>query len=160
MRILGLDPGTGRLGFAVIEVGGNRSACLACGCFETEKTLLPGARLAQLRNAVEDIIERFQPGQAVLEKLFFSKNVRTAMAVAEARGMLLTLLTDAKVPILEVSPQEVKSGVTGVGNASKPQVQKMVKMIFGLTKLPKSDDAADALAIAYAGTARIVSLRR
>lgn len=159
MRILGLDPGTGRLGFAVIEIGGRGSTCLACGCLETDKVLLSGARLLQLRDAVEDLITRFRPEQAALETLFFSKNVRTAMAVAEARGMLLTLLADAKVPILEVSPQEVKSGVTGKGNAPKEQVQRMVTVLFRLEKPPKPDDAADALAIAYAGTARVTVSR-
>ncbi|MDP3685302.1 MAG: crossover junction endodeoxyribonuclease RuvC, partial [bacterium] len=140
-------------------VGGHRSACLACGCLETDKIHLPGARLLQLRDAVEDLIARFRPEQAVLETLFFSKNVRTAMAVAEARGMLLTLLADANVPILEVSPQEVKSGVTGKGNAPKEQVQRMVTVLFRLDKPPQPDDAADALAIAYAGTARVTASR-
>lgn len=156
MRILGLDPGTGRLGYAVIELGGGKARCLICGCFETPKEHLPGARLALLRDSVQTLLERFRPEQAILERLYFSKNVRTALAVAEARGMLLTVLADARVPVLEVSPQEVKAGVTGVGNASKAQVQRMVKIIFGLERLPKPDDAADALAIAYAATARVL----
>lgn len=139
----------------MIEHAGGRSVCLACGCFEPEAVKLPGARLTALRDAVRDVLSRYHPEQAVLEKLFFSTNVRTAMAVAEARGMLLTLLADHEIPVLEVSPQEVKSGVTGKGNAPKPQVQRMVTMIFGLETVPKPDDAADALAIAYAGTARV-----
>lgn len=154
MRILGLDPGTGRLGYAVIETGGGHPQCLACGCVETPPMRSVGARLREIRNAVQRLVGQFRPEQAVLERLYFSKNVRTAMAVAEARGMLLTLLADARVPVLEVSPQEVKSGVTGKGNAPKAQVQRMVTMLFGLEKPPHPDDAADALAIAYAGTAR------
>lgn len=156
MRILGLDPGTGRLGYAVIDSAGGKVTCRACGCVETPPRGSPGLRLREVRDAVQHLLERFRPEQAVLERLYFSKNVRTAMAVAEARGMLLTLLADARVPVLEVSPQEVKSGVTGKGNAPKAQVQRMVTMIFRLDKPPHPDDAADALAIAYAGTARII----
>lgn len=156
MRILGIDPGTGRLGYAVIEAASGNVRCLTCGCAETLPQRSPGSRLLELRNAVQDLLVRFRPEQAVLERLYFSKNVQTAMAVAEARGMLLALLADSNVPVLEVSPQEVKSGVTGKGNAPKPQVQRMVTMIFGLEKPPRPDDAADALAIAYAATARVV----
>lgn len=155
MRILGLDPGTGRLGYAVIETGGGRAQCLSCGCIETPPLRSAGARLLEIRNAVQRVVDQFRPEQAVIERLYFSKNVRTALAVAEARGMLLTLLMDARVPVLEVSPQEVKSGVTGRGNAPKPQVQRMVTKIFNLDSPPQPDDAADALAIAYAGTARV-----
>lgn len=114
-----------------------------------------GARLQKIRNAVQRLVDQYQPEQAVVERLYFSKNVKTAMAVAEARGMLFTLLADARVPVLEVSPQEVKSGVTGRGNAPKSQVQRMVTTIFSLESPPKPDDAADALAIAYAGTGRV-----
>lgn len=155
MRILGLDPGTGRLGYAVIETLSGRMRCLACGCTETAQGGTPGTRLQELRNAIRDLVRRFRPEQAILERLYFSTNVRTALAVAEARGMLLTLLADAVIPVLEVSPQEVKSGVTGKGNAPKPQVQRMVTLLFGLEKPPQPDDAADALAIAYAATARV-----
>lgn len=156
MRILGLDPGTGRLGYAVIDAAGGKVTCYACGCVETPPKTSPGLRLLDVRDAVQRLLERFRPEQAVLERLYFSKNVRTAMAVAEARGMLFTLLADARVPVLEVSPQEVKSGVTGKGNAPKAQVQRMVTMIFNLDRPPHPDDAADALAIAYAGTARVM----
>lgn len=159
MIILGLDPGTGRLGYAVIEAASGKVRCLACGCTETPPQRSPGVRLLELRNAVQRLLDHFRPEQAVLERLYFGKNVQTAMAVAEARGMLLTLLADAGVPVLDVSPQEVKSGVTGKGNAPKPQVQRMVAMIFDLEKPPKPDDAADALAIAYAGTARVARVR-
>lgn len=160
MVILGLDPGTGRLGYAVIESAGGAARCLACGCLETEPRRAPGARLRELRDAVRDLCDRFQPDQAIIERLYFSKNVQTAMGVAEARGMLLTLLADRGVPVLEVSPQEVKMGATGKGNAPKPQVQRMVAMLFGLEKPPQPDDAADALAIAYTGTARVTSVQK
>ena len=156
MRILGLDPGFGRLGYAVIETAGRRTQCLTCGCLETETTRSAGARLLTLRDSVRALLEESRPEQAVLERLYFSKNVRTALAVAEARGMLLTLLAETNVPVLEVSPQEVKSGVTGTGNAPKAQVQRMVTVLFRLDKPPRPDDAADALAIAYAGTARVL----
>lgn len=155
MRILGLDPGTDRLGYAVIEAGGGRAQCLSCGCVETPPMHSVGARLQKIRNAVQRLVGQYHPEQAVVERLYFSKNVKTAMAVAEARGMLFTLLADARIPVLEVSPQEVKSGVTGKGNAPKLQVQRMVTTIFGLASPPKPDDAADALAIAYAGTGRV-----
>ncbi len=160
MRILGLDPGTGRLGYAVIDAGGGTVRCLTYGCAETPPQGSPGARLRDARDAIETILRQFRPEQAVLERLYFSKNVRTALTVAEARGMLLTLLADARVPVLEVSPQEVKAGVTGRGNAPKAQVGRMVTVIFALDHPPRPDDAADALAIAYAGTARMVRARR
>lgn len=158
MRILGLDPGTGRLGYAIIEAQGGRVRCLACGCAETALGGAPGTRLQELRNSIRDLVRRFRPEQAILERLYFSTNVRTALAVAEARGMLLTLLADAHLPVLEVSPQEVKSGVTGKGNAPKPQVQRMVALLFDLAEPPQPDDAADALAIAYTGTARVAKV--
>ncbi|TSC72292.1 MAG: crossover junction endodeoxyribonuclease RuvC [Parcubacteria group bacterium Gr01-1014_38] len=160
MRIIGLDPGFGRLGYAVIETVRGHTQCLTCGCFETEKERSAGVRLVTLRDAVRTLLKKFHPEQAVIERLYFSKNVRTALAVAEARGMLLTLLGETNVPVLEVSPQEVKSGVTGKGNAPKEQVQRMVTRIFRLDKPPKPDDAADALAIAYAATARAWHVRR
>lgn len=155
MVILGLDPGFGRLGYAVIETTAGHARSLTCGCLETPSTHTAGVRLVFLRDELRTLIREFRPEQAVLERLFFSKNVRTALAVAQARGMLLTLLAEEHLPVLEVSPQEVKSGVTGTGNAPKAQVQKMVTVLFGLKETLKSDDAADALAIAYAGTARV-----
>ena len=160
MRILGLDPGTGRLGYAVIDAAGGHVSYLTCGCAETAAGGLPGPRLAELRDTIENLCRRYRPDQAVLERLYFSTNVRTAMTVAEARGMLLTLLADEQIPVLEVTPQEVKGGVTGRGNAPKHQVQRMVVLLFGLNKPPSPDDAADALAIAYAGTARAVAAPR
>lgn len=155
MVILGIDPGTGRLGYAVIEVDRGKVQCLTCGCVETTRSPAPGLRLLELRDAVRSLLRRFNPEQVVLEQIYFSKNVKTALAVAEARGMLLTLLADEQIPVLEVSPQEVKMGVTGRGNAPKPQVQRMVAVLFGLPAPPQPDDAADALAIAYAATARV-----
>lgn len=158
MRILGLDPGIGRLGYAVIDAAGGQVRCLTCGCYETPASHAPGARLLELRDAVQSLVRQFPPDQAVLERLYFSNNVRTAMAVAEARGMLLTLLAEKKIPVLEVSPQEVKSGVTGSGNAPKVQVQRMVARLFYLDHPPRPDDAADALAIAYASTGRVARI--
>jgi crossover junction endodeoxyribonuclease RuvC len=151
MRVLGIDPGTGRLGYAVAEETQGTYSCLTVGCFTTTPGLGAGERLATLREHLEALIEEHPPAGAVLERLYFSKNVRTALPVAEARGMILTLLADARVPVVELSPQHVKLGVTGYGRATKDQVQRMVQRLFTLASPPRPDDAADALALAFAG---------
>ena len=150
-RVLGIDPGTGRMGFGVAEQNGNKYLCHAIGCFTTQPKTAQSERLVFLQNNLLKIINTQKPNGAVVEKLFFSKNIRTGMAVAEARGMILTTLKQANIPILELSPQQVKIGVTGYGKATKLQVQLMVQRLFALEALPKPDDAADALALAFVG---------
>ena len=151
IKVLGIDPGTGRMGFGVAEQKGNKFFSHAIGCVTTPPNTAQATRLASLQTELQKIITTHKPTGVVVEKLFFSKNIRTGIAVAEARGMIITTLTQNNLPILELSPQQVKMGVTGYGKATKNQVQLMVQKLFCLTSLPKPDDAADALALAFVG---------
>jgi crossover junction endodeoxyribonuclease RuvC len=150
-RQLGLDPGYGRLGYALLEEQGAQWRLLDVGVVETAKTLPFEARLLALHDGVEALCRRWRPDECALETLYFSKNVKTAMQVAEARGVLRLCLAQAAVPVFEVAPNAVKSAVAGDGAATKAQVGRMVVRLLGLTALPEPDDAADAVAIAIAG---------
>ena len=155
MIVFGIDPGYGRLGYGVLSVIRDRISIITCGCLETSVALVPAERLAQVRKTLEALIEKYHPDVAGVERLFFQKNVKTALRVAEARGVVLVTFASAGIKIIECSPQEVKLAVTGYGNAGKQQVQEMVRVILSLKEIPKSDDAADALALALA-TSRLV----
>jgi len=150
-RELGLDPGYGRLGWAVVQEQGTQWTLLAVGCVETPSTLAFEQRLLELKRCVAQLCERWRPEECALETLFFSKNVKTAMQVAEARGVLRLGLAEAGVPVHEIAPNAVKLALTGHGSAPKAQVGRMVVRLLGLASLPKPDDAADAAAIALAG---------
>lgn len=150
IRILGIDPGYGRMGYGIIEDKNGKLQAIDYGCVETLKSDDRASRLCELRDKCSRLIADAKPDIAGIETLFFSKNVKTALAVGEARGVLLLTLADHALPISELSPQEVKMAVTGYGKAEKGQVQKMVAKILGLSKIPKPDDAADALALAIA----------
>lgn len=151
MIVLGIDPGVARMGFGIVE--GTRGSIATCrfGCVQTPKEHAQADRLAFLEDELGRLIKTERPDRITIEKLFFQKNVRTALVVGEARGVALAAAARAGVPIIEVSPQDVKLAVTGYGAADKGQVQRMVKILFGLAAIPKPDDAADALAIAYTG---------
>jgi crossover junction endodeoxyribonuclease RuvC len=149
--MLGLDPGYGRLGWGLVEQKGFALAAQAFGAFETPASSPYAARLAAVYAFVRSLCERHRPDEAAVEQLFFSKNVKTAILVAQARGVLLLALEQAGVKVLEVSPQEVKTSLTGSGAAGKAQVQAMVQRLLGLKAKPKPDDAADALGLAMAG---------
>ncbi len=151
MRVLGIDPGTTRMGYGLIEQEGGKFRCLAYGCLESGPGILPEERLSSLAADLRRVIAKYRPAGAVIEKLFFAKNARTALAVAEARGVALATLAESGVPVREILPKHVKSGVTGYGNAGKKQVQTMIQKLLGLKEPPRPDDAADALAIAFAG---------
>ncbi len=148
MRILGLDPGIARTGYAVLAQSSGKVAVLAYGCIETHKGKPYQERLLELSDKLEDILDRFRPTCAGIEKLFFRKNVRTAIAVGQARGVLLVTLARHQLTPQEFTPQQIKSAVTGYGKADKRQVQRMVQLLLKLKTLPQPDDAADALAIA------------
>lgn len=149
MMILGIDPGTARLGFGVLRKEGSRLVHVAHGCLETPKTMPHAERLSVLHAALHDLVATHRPELVGVEKLFFQKNVKTAMTVSEARGVTLLALRDRGVPISEHTPMQVKMAVTGYGGADKRQVQEMVRRLLSLSAIPKPDDAADALAIAY-----------
>lgn len=147
MITLGIDPGTARLGFGVVT-SGREARALAYGVVETPKGMATAERLVLLFDAVEGLIARHQPGTLAVEKLFFARNVTTAMTVGQARGVVLLAAARARVPVAEYTPAEVKQAVVGYGKADKAQVQEMVRLILQLEQPPTPDDAADALAIA------------
>ncbi len=147
MVILGIDPGTARIGFGVIN-NNQKLKLIGYGCIQTPKTLKNPQRLAELENQLRQIIKKYKPERVAVEDLFFFKNLKTAISVSQARGVILLTAAKSKIPILEYTPLQIKQAVTGYGRAEKKQVQKMVKMILNLKKIPKPDDAADALAAA------------
>lgn len=150
MKILGLDPGTARVGFAVIEKTGNAFVALDYGVITTAAGLPRAERLRQIAADLRELLALHTPDRAGVEELFFVQNVTTGIAVAEARGVLLAALAEAGVEICERTPNSIKRTVTGHGHATKKQMQEMVCRIFQLAAAPRIDDAADALAVAYA----------
>jgi len=148
MIILGIDPGTATTGYGIIDYKKKKSVCLDYGVIQTSPKLNPGERLKQLNFDLEQIIKKYKPEMAAVESLFFFKNLKTAMPVSQARGVIVFTLAKKNVPMLEFTPQQAKTAVTGYGKATKDQVQKMVKNLLNLDEIPKPDDAADALAIA------------
>jgi crossover junction endodeoxyribonuclease RuvC len=148
MHILGLDPGTATTGFGVIRYNNGEYEFLDYGCIKTSAHLDLSLRLQQISGDLKVLLRRWKPQEVAVEKLFFSKNVKTAIHVAHARGAILNQLTHSSFRIAEYTPQQVKEAVTGYGKAEKLQVQKMVQLILHLDHLPYPDDAADALAIA------------
>ena len=149
MKILGIDPGTGICGFGVVEVTtSNKPRATDFGVIATPPhTPLPD-RLQDIYESLHEIIKEDQPDLVSIEKLFFSKNITTGISVAEARGICLLVARQNNLPIFEYTPNEIKKTLTGYGNAAKNQVQEMVRLQLGLEKVPKPDDAADALAAA------------
>ena len=157
--VLGIDPGTTRLGFAVISGTSAGPRLVASGVIGNAK-LYPSARLLEIHRALKEVIERHRPGHLALEKLFFSKNVKTAMRVAEARGVILLTAQMANLRVYEYTPQEIKIALTGHGNADKRQVATMVKTILRNTQSPRFDDESDAMAIAITALAILGSRQR
>jgi len=148
MRILGIDPGFGRVGWGVIEGGGRDWVHVAHGCIETDSKKSFVVRLENISDVLNTIIEKYKPTHSGVEELFFVKNVITGIQVGQARGVILLSLIQAKIPIFEYTPSAIKLAVTGYGNADKRQVQKMIQMQLSLGDIPKPDDAADGLAVA------------
>lgn len=151
LRVLGVDPGFGRTGLGVIDIEKGDPVHVWHDVIETEKDEEFSSRLQAVRNDLAEAIRRFAPQCAVVESLFFQTNVRTAMKVGMARGVILLALADANVPIVEITPGQVKQGICGYGAADKKQVQDMVKRLLHLERAPRLDDAADALALAIVG---------
>ncbi|MFD2670463.1 crossover junction endodeoxyribonuclease RuvC [Marinicrinis sediminis] len=157
MRILGIDPGIAIVGFGFVDKKGNQLSPVQYGCIQTEAHTESGERLKQIYEAVCELMDRYQPDEIAVEKLFFNRNVTTAFAVGQARGVVLLAAAQRGVNIAEYTPLQVKQAVVGYGKAEKKQVQEMVKMILKLRVVPKPDDVADALAIAicHAHTAQV-----
>lgn len=147
-RIIGIDPGTGILGFGVIDAHGAKTRLVTAGVITTPAhTPLPD-RLLEIYNGLTQIIAETKPEIMAIEKLFFNQNVTTAMSVSQARGVAMLTGRQAELLIEEYTPGQIKQTITGYGKADKKQVQEMVRMQLGLTEVPKPDDCADALAAA------------
>ena len=161
MIILGIDPGIASTGYGILKkLEGGKLVCLAFGCIETPAGLEQAARLGQIRKAVTRLIAKYHPNCGAVEQLFFAKNIKTALTVAHARGVVLEALHTHGVLIHEYTPLQVKQAITGYGKAEKLQVQKMVQILLALQAIPEPDDAADALAVAIccAHTLREINL--
>jgi len=148
MRIIGIDPGTGIMGFGVIDAVGDKLKLVDAGVITTPAHTPHDERLEDIFDSLTDIIKANKPEVMSVEKLFFTNNVTTAMTVAEARGVALLVGRKAKLPIAEYTPNQIKQTLTGYGKADKKQMQEMVRIQLGLKDVPKPDDCADALAAA------------
>lgn len=148
MRILGIDPGFAITGFSVIDYEGNKFKLITSGAILTEAHTSFPLRLEQIYNQLNQIITEYKPDAMAIEELFFNNNAKTAINVAQARGVILVTAKLNKVPIYEYTPLQVKQAVVGYGRANKMQVQRMVKMILNEENLPKLDDTTDSMAMA------------
>lgn len=148
MRIIGIDPGTGILGFGVIDFRGGTSKLVTAGVIKTPAHTPLEERLEEIYDGLNEIIAETKPGIMSIEKLFFSRNVTTAMSVSHARGVAMLAGQKSGLEIAEYTPLQIKQTLTGYGVADKKQVQEMVKLHLKLKVIPKPDDAADALAAA------------
>ena len=148
MRILGIDPGTGILGFGAIEIKNGNNVLIDAGVIKTPVKQADSDRLKTIFDELNQLIKEIKPEVMAVEKLFFSKNVTTAMSVAQARGIVLLLGKQHNLELHEYTPNQIKQATTGYGSATKAQMQEMVKMHLKLKEIPKPDDAADALAAA------------
>lgn len=154
MKILGIDPGTATTGFGVLEKNSGALSAIDCGVVSTPKTLPLSNRLNILYEDITELIAKYKPQVIAVEKLFFARNVTTAIDVGQARGVILLAAQKADLKLVEYTPLQVKQAVTGYGQANKKQVQQMVQKLLKLQKLPKPDDAADALAIAICASSQ------
>lgn len=148
MRIIGIDPGTGILGFGVIDVMGGRSKLVTAGVIKTPAHTPLDQRLEEIFHGLNQIITETQPNVMSIEKLFFAQNITTAISVSHARGVAMLCGRLAHLPIAEYTPLQIKQTLTGYGRAEKKQIQEMVRLHLNLQTIPKPDDAADALAAA------------
>jgi len=148
MRILGIDPGTARTGYGVIDDINDTYNLVNFGCITTEAGVPLEARLHEIAHDLEEIIKKFKPDYAAIEELFFSKNTKTALSVAHARGVMIQKLNENNIPVCSYNPMKIKLALCSDGKAKKPQIQKMVQILLDLDTIPSPDDAADALAIA------------
>lgn len=168
MTILGIDPGTATTGYGVIEkIQSSRSKIqnsglryVDCGCIETPKTKTAGERLALLERGLQNVIAKHSPNIVAVERLFFFKNLKTVMPVSEARGVILLTIAKKNLPVFELTPLQAKMAITGYGRAEKKQMQRMIKEILSIEKLPRQDDASDALAMAIACAFHSTALSR
>ena len=159
MVILGFDPGLATLGFGVISTDGHKHKMIEYGVISTPAGMPAPVRLRNIYTDVQRVIDRFRPDAIAVEELFFNNNIKTAISVAQARGVLLAAASMKTDQLYEYTPLQIKQAVVGYGRADKHQVQQMVTYFLGLDKIPKPDDAADGLAaaICHAHTAKMSS---
>jgi len=160
MIILGIDPGTAITGFGVISNKSGELDMIGYGCINTDsKTEMPD-RLVEIHSEINSIIKKYKPDVLACEELFFFKNLKTAITVAQARGVVITSARLSQIPVSEYTPLQIKQAISGYGRATKQQMQKMVKIILKLDAEPKPDDAADALAVAicHANSEKLLNL--
>lgn len=151
MRVLGIDPGTATTGFALVEGPEGAASDLRLvdyGTIRTGPDTPMPERLAEIHAGMRQLIEELEPDEMAVEELFFSSNVTTAITVGQARGVILLSGAEAGIPVYEYKPMQIKLALTGYGGADKRQVQDMLRMMLGLDRIPRPDDAADAIAIA------------
>ena len=152
MKILGIDPGMAIVGYSIVDFDGENVKLLHSGSIQTSKDDRESKRLLEIFNDMRTIVEKYQPDEAAIEKLFYFKNQTTVMPLSHARGVILTVLEQFGIPIFEYTPMEVKQVLTGYGRADKKEVDHMVKLALGVETLPKLDDTVDSIAIAICHT--------
>jgi len=148
MRILGIDPGLAITGWSIVDISGNESLLEASGSIQTDKVKSDSERLFEIQTDMQTVIDTYKPDVSSIEKLFYFKNQKTIIPVAEARGVILSVLEKNSLQVFEFTPIEVKQTITGYGRASKEEVAAAVKMSINYKKLPKLDDTLDSIAIA------------
>ena len=147
MRILGIDPGFAIVGYSIVDYIGNKFVLVDCGAIITKSTESFPLRLTKIYNELNEIVEKYKPDTMSVEELFFNKNTKTAIHVAQARGVILIVGCKNNVDTFEYTPLQIKQAVTGYGRADKVQVQKMVQSILKIADLPKLDDITDSIAV-------------
>ena len=151
IRIIGIDPGLAITGWSIVEFDKDSNPSVVdYGCITTEKGLSVSSRLKEIYSDILELVKKYKPEYAGMETLLFYNNQKTAISVGEARGVVLLALEQFSLPLKEMTPLQVKSTVTGYGQAKKKQVQEAVQMLCNMEELPKPDDAADAIAVAIA----------
>ena len=148
MIALGIDPGTARLGFGVVALEGGQLRLIDAGCITTSPSETDAERLRRIHHSLNALLDEHRPERVAIERLYFQRNVRTAMVVGQARGVALLAAGQAGVPCFSYTPQQIKGAVCGSGRADKEQVQRMVGALLSLPAPPEPDHAADALAVA------------
>jgi crossover junction endodeoxyribonuclease RuvC len=156
-RILGVDPGLSSVGWGLVEIAGSRLRHVAHGCIETQADRPQAERLFSIYTAFREVLAAWLPVESAMEKLYFARNVSSALPVAEARGVLCMALAEQGLPVREFTPNAIKQAVTGAARADKAQVQEMVKFILALDEIPRPDHAADALASAICAAHMVFS---
>lgn len=159
MLVLGIDPGTAICGYAVVEQLGNKIHAVQYGAVLTDKDEKPELRLKKIYEEISALIDHYKPDLMSIEKLFFNRNVTTAIPVGQARGVVLLAAANQSIPVLEFTPMQIKISVVGTGTATKEQVTYMVQHLLNIKNKPKPDDVADALAAAICGINTASTLR-